>query len=63
MIPRLFLRMSRWARHPPSEGRVILVLAVIAVCVALAVLNRTGWWPEALTLPGRGGLPKVHAAP
>ncbi len=47
MNPMLWLmRASRWARHPPSAGRVKLVLAVIAVAVAIVVLDKTGYWPD-----------------
>lgn len=50
MGPGWFLRMSRWARHPPSWGRVKLVVAVVAVCILIVVLERIFGWPEALTV-------------
>lgn len=47
MNPMLWLmRASRWARHPPSPGRVTLVLVVIAIAVAIVVLDKTGYWPD-----------------
>lgn len=46
---RWFLRMSLWARRPPSEKRVKLVLAVIALCLVLYGIERWIGWPEALT--------------
>ena len=52
-----FLRMARWARHPPSAGRVALVLAVVAVCLALYGVDRLFGWPAWLTpnsMHGRG---------
>ena len=49
MNPLWFLRMARWAKRPPSEGRVKLVLAVIAICIALAAVEYFWGWPEALT--------------
>lgn len=51
-----FLRMAKWARHPPSAARVKLVLAVIALCLGLFAVERLFGWPEALTLDdgGRG---------
>jgi hypothetical protein len=51
-----FLRMAKWVRHPPSWGRVKLVLAVIGLCLLLVAIERLFGWPEALTLPdgGRG---------
>lgn len=54
MTPVWFLRMARWARHPPSPGRVKLVLAVLAACVALVAVERLAGWPEALTVDGFG---------
>ncbi|MGC8202382.1 hypothetical protein ACP2AV_06730 [Aliiroseovarius sp. PTFE2010] len=47
---RWFLRAKRLAQNPPSWGRVKLVLGVVAVCVALVLLERFVGWPEALTL-------------
>ncbi|MFQ5438456.1 MAG: hypothetical protein ACE5DK_06470 [Paracoccaceae bacterium] len=44
-----FLRMARWARHPPSPRRVMLVLGVIAFCLALYGAERVFGWPEWLT--------------
>ncbi|PIE14877.1 MAG: hypothetical protein CSA68_09435 [Rhodobacterales bacterium] len=34
------LRMSKWARHPPSARRVKLVIAVILLCVLLFAIER-----------------------
>ena len=45
-----FLRMSLWARRPPSAKRVKLVLAVIALCLILVAVERWIGWPEALTV-------------
>jgi len=39
-------RMARWARHPPSEGQVKLVLAVIAVCVAIVAVEWLVGFPD-----------------
>lgn len=43
------LRMSLWARRPPSAARVKLVLAVIALCLILFAIERWIGWPDALT--------------
>ena len=51
------LRMARWARHPPSTGRVLLILGVVAACLLLVGIERFRGWPEALTLDGRGMRP------
>jgi len=43
---RPFLRMSKWARNPPGEKRVKLVLAVIVLCLALFAIERFIGWPN-----------------
>lgn len=40
------MRMARWVRHPPSPQRVKLVFAVVAICLALVIVERMGLWPE-----------------
>jgi hypothetical protein len=47
------LRMSHWSRRPPGLSRVILVLAVIAMCLALAGLQYFGLWPDWATMSPR----------
>lgn len=46
---RYFLRMARWARKPPSAGRVKLVFGVILLCVALFAVEHLIGWPAWLT--------------
>jgi len=43
---RWFLRMSRWARNPPSKKRVQMVLAIAAVCLLIFGAERLGLWPD-----------------
>lgn len=43
------MRMTRWARHPPSPGRVALVFAVIALSVGIYGVEMIWGWPEWLT--------------
>ncbi|MGR3756045.1 MAG: hypothetical protein ACU0AT_02300 [Tranquillimonas sp.] len=52
------LRASRWARRPPSAGRVKLVLAVLAAAVVLYAVERWIGWPDALT-PAGGTRPRL----
>ncbi len=47
------MRMSQWARHPPSWARVKLVLGVVAVCLALWGIGLIWGWPEGLSVNGR----------
>lgn len=55
------LRMAKWARHPPSAGRVKLVLAVITFCLALYAIERWIGWPDALsTEPTRVPTRVIH---
>ena len=51
MIPRLLLRATKWARRPPSARRVALVLAVIALCLGLGLLDWAGLLPDWFALP------------
>ena len=50
MNPIWFVRMARWVRHPPSWGRVKLVLGVVLACVALAGIEAIWGWPAWLTV-------------
>ena len=43
------MRARRWAQHPPSAGRVALVLGVVGVCLALFAIERVIGWPDWLT--------------
>ncbi|WP_312527029.1 hypothetical protein [Paracoccus sp. (in: a-proteobacteria)] len=54
------IRAARWVRHPPSEGRVILVLSVIAICLALVALEHFGLWPAWATLDRPRGMHLVR---
>jgi hypothetical protein len=55
MNMRWLLRASRWARNPPGEKRVKLVLAVIALCLLLFGVERFIGWPDWLTVQGLPG--------
>ncbi|RBW53441.1 hypothetical protein DS909_14510 [Phaeobacter gallaeciensis] len=46
MNMRHLLRMSRWARNPPSEKKVIMVFAIIAFCLILFGIEYAGFWPD-----------------
>jgi hypothetical protein len=41
--------MAQWARNPPSEKRVRLVICVGVIVVAIAMAEYFGVWPEAWT--------------
>lgn len=43
---RWFLRMSRWARNPPSEQRFWLVLGIVAASLTIFAVEWMGWWPD-----------------
>ncbi len=40
------LRAVRWARNPPSEKRVLLVLAVVGICLAIWGLEQLFGFPD-----------------
>ncbi|WP_204318761.1 hypothetical protein [Pseudooceanicola aestuarii] len=43
---RWLLRASRWARNPPSEKRVLLVLGIILACLAIWGLEQLVGFPD-----------------
>ena len=49
---RHFLRMAKWAHRPPSEKRVKLVLAVIALALVIFGLERLFGTPEWMRIEG-----------
>ncbi|GHC44180.1 hypothetical protein [Neogemmobacter tilapiae] len=53
MNPRWLIKMSRWARNPPSPRQVAFVLGIVAVCVAFGAYEYMFGWPEFLTVNGR----------
>jgi hypothetical protein len=50
---RHFLRMARWARHPPAAWRVKLVIAVVLISLAIVGIERYIGWPDFLTTDPR----------
>lgn len=40
------MRMSMWARRPPSERRVKLVFLAIAIVLVIGGIEYLGWWPD-----------------
>ncbi|CAD0183147.1 hypothetical protein RUESEDTHA_00010 [Ruegeria sp. THAF57] len=46
MNPRHFLRMSQWARNPPSQRRVKYVFGVIFLVLVIGGIEHFGWWPD-----------------
>ena len=54
--PRLFLRMSKWARNPPSKRQLQLIVFVLLTCAILFGIERLFGWPEWLTVNTRRGI-------
>ena len=54
-----WLRMSRLARNPMSAGQFKLLLVVILLCLAVAAVQKLGYWPDWLTAPIGRRHPKV----
>ena len=40
------MRMSKWARKPPSAKRVKLVFAVVAICLVLVAIEKLFGTPD-----------------
>lgn len=53
------LRASKWARNPPGAKRVKLVLAVLAVALAIVVIEWLGLWPEWATMDHGRAAPRI----
>lgn len=51
-IERMLLRLSQWARNPPSMRQVMIWAVVIGLCLVLAGIEWLGLWPAGLHLPG-----------
>jgi len=47
---RQLLRMSKWARHPPSAKRVKLVIGIVVICLILFAIERWIGVPEWLQM-------------
>jgi len=43
---RWLLRMSRWARKPPSTRTIVMIVAIIVGSLTIAGLEKAGWWPD-----------------
>lgn len=46
--------MARWARNPPSEGRVKFVIAIILACIALFGIEYFWGLPDWMSMEPRG---------
>lgn len=54
-----FVRMSRWARHPPSGRMVVLVLSIIAISLVLLGLEKAGMLPDWASMDPRPPRPRL----
>ncbi|TQS72788.1 hypothetical protein ERN12_03090 [Rhodobacteraceae bacterium] len=61
MNPMWFLRMARWARHPPSKKQVKLVAVVAVIVIAIAAVEWLGFWPDWATVNPKGSMRLPHA--
>lgn len=52
MNPVWLIRMTRWARRPPSMGRVKLVCGVAVLCLILFGIEQFWGWPDWLSVNG-----------
>jgi len=47
---RFLLKAKLWVRNPPSEKRVMLVVAAIAICLLIVGIEKFIGWPEWATV-------------
>lgn len=52
-IGRLLLRLALWWRNPPSPGRAKLILAVLALCLLVVLLEHVFGLPDWMRVNGR----------
>ncbi len=45
-----FLRMSRWARNPPSPKMAMVILVVVLLSLSLVAVEHVWGWPDWLTV-------------
>ena len=57
---RHLLRMSKWARNPPGEKRVKLVIGIIVICLILFAVERWIGVPDwmQMDLPRQQRIPR-----
>ena len=55
MTPFWLLRMYKWVRNPPSEKQVKFVLAIVAFCFMLLMIELIWGWPDWATVNSGGG--------
>ncbi len=57
---RHLLRMSKWARKPPSDTKVKLVIGIIVICLILFAVERWIGVPDwmQMELPRRNKIPR-----
>jgi len=53
---RWLMRMSQWARNPPSWRTVRLVAGLLAACLAIWGAELIWGWPDWLTVNGQSRL-------
>ncbi|WP_199671986.1 hypothetical protein [Pseudooceanicola sediminis] len=46
MNPMWLLRAVNWVRHPPSQKRVVLVVVIVAACLAIWGAEQVFGFPE-----------------
>ncbi|MCF3594316.1 hypothetical protein LZG00_09915 [Rhodobacteraceae bacterium LMO-12] len=56
---RQLLRMSKWARHPPSTRMVIMVAGIIVVALVIAGIEHFIGWPDALSMEPQPRRPRL----
>ncbi|QYZ71269.1 hypothetical protein [Neotabrizicola shimadae] len=44
------LRMSQWARNPPSARMATVILVVVLLCLSLVAVEHIWGWPDWLTV-------------
>lgn len=45
-MTRIFIKLARWFRNPPSRSWLVIAAVTVAACLALALVERFVGWPD-----------------
>ena len=56
---RQMLRMSKWARNPPSARMVMMVAGIVVVALLIVGVEKYLGWPDFLSLDPQPRRPRI----
>ena len=55
---RWLMRAARWVRNPPSAKQAKRFAALVAICIAIGLIEYLGYWPDCAKLDRPPRVPK-----